>query len=252
MAQKKDELSEVDRQLTGVPVQHLIGAPLVATCQAQMQLAESIYEFIEQVGFDPVQTRGVPTEPGRSTKRKARQVEFSMTRPSKAQDGTINEEKVDMSVPLLSIVPIPNLQVSNLTVDFQMTVETQQVNRDSFDLSVSTDTSSSDNRNTSLTANSDDGDGNTSSFNRSNSSARSFALHGQVASHHDQTRSTDTSAKYSFHVEAKQMPPSEGLLKVLDILASACAPKALTLIPTAQPKAPAAVFVPPPSAPPPK
>jgi hypothetical protein len=52
-------------------------------------------------------------------------------------------------------------------------------------------------------------------------------IHGEVATHKESTRKSDNSAKYTVSVKARQQPPSEGLMKVLDILQTACAPVAV-------------------------
>jgi len=43
-------------------------------------------------------------------------------------------------------------------------------------------------------------------------------MHGEVATHKENTRSTDNSAKYEVKVHAEQLPPTEGMLKLSDAL----------------------------------
>jgi hypothetical protein len=50
-------------------------------------------------------------------------------------------------------------------------------------------------------------------------------IQGSVASHKDQTRSSDNSAKYHVEVKAEDKGMPEGMARVLDILQSAVAPR---------------------------
>lgn len=201
---------DVNQQLKGIPIAHLVGAPLKAACDAQIMLAQSIANFITTVGFQPQRS---PTD-----KFRARQINFSMMRPNKLPNGIITQEKVDMSVPLLSIVPIPNLQVDNVSIDFAIDIETQITSNRKEDTDFEADT--------------EEGGG---CFHTSRTTT-----HGQVTTHKEQTRSTDVHARYSFHVEAKQQGYPEGLMKVLDILNSACAPVNVTPAPGTAASVPAA------------
>jgi hypothetical protein len=46
----------------------------------------------------------------------------------------------------------------------------------------------------------------------------SATMSGSVATHKENTRSTDNSAKYEVKVHAEQLPPTEGMLKLSDYL----------------------------------
>jgi hypothetical protein len=46
----------------------------------------------------------------------------------------------------------------------------------------------------------------------------SVNMSGSVATHKENTRSTDNSAKYEVKVHAEQLPPTEGMLKLSDYL----------------------------------
>ncbi len=218
-----DELVDMSSQFRGLPIADLIGAPLKAACDAQKQLAKSIATFIEEVGF-------LPPPRNKTDPQLARQVSFNMTRPNRQADGSIKQERVGLSVPVLSIVPIPNLQVSSLTVDFEMTVQSQFSNTDKNQQAASIDAEVSGGGPFGLGVHYD------------------VKVHGEVAHQHEQTRSGDSSAKYRFHVEAKQQPPPEGLMKVLDILNTACAPTEIKPLPPGQAGANAAALPAAPSA----
>ena len=43
-------------------------------------------------------------------------------------------------------------------------------------------------------------------------------MSGKVATHKENTRKTDNSAKYTVNVHAEQLPPTEGMMKLSDAL----------------------------------
>jgi hypothetical protein len=62
----------------------------------------------------------------------------------------------------------------------------------------------------------------------------SVSMAGKVATHKENTRSTDNSAKYNVKVHAEQLPPTEGMMKLSDFLTQMLEP---TLVSTKE-KAP--------------
>ena len=52
----------------------------------------------------------------------------------------------------------------------------------------------------------------------------SVSVNGKVTTAKENTRSTNQTAKYNVTVNAKQQPPTEGLSKLMDLLASCTAP----------------------------
>ena len=49
-------------------------------------------------------------------------------------------------------------------------------------------------------------------------------MRGKVSSSRENTRSTNQTAKYQVHVSARQQQPTEGLSKLMDIMASCVEP----------------------------
>jgi hypothetical protein len=194
-----DDLVKMQDQFRGLPMEDLIGGPLQAACDSQKMLASSMIDFITSVGMNPIDA----SDPAKGYK--TRQVDFSMNRPNRQDDGTVTQEKVEMSVPTLAIVPIPNLQVDNVVVDFEMEVKSSFTEKKGVDTKVSVD----------------------ASYGGGFWPVK-VKIHGEVATHKETTRKSDNSAKYTVHVEARQQPPPEGLMKVLDILQTACEPVAVS------------------------
>ena len=107
----------------------------------------------------------------------------------KYDDGS---ESVALDVPLLSIINIPSLCVDEIAITFDMEVSTQTASKSSTD--------------SSATAKASVGWG-----------CWSASFEGKVSHHSENSRSSDTSAKYTVSVKGKQEKP-EGLMKVLDML----------------------------------
>ena len=161
--------NEIANQFTGLPIENLIAAPLLAAAEGQKTLAATTASFIQEVGMD---------KDGNT-----KSVAF------KYEDGS---ESVALDVPLLSIINIPSLCVDEIGINFDMEVSTQTASKSSTD--------------TSATASASVGWG-----------CWSAKFEGKVSHHSENSRKSDTSAKYTVSVKGKQEKP-EGLMKVLDML----------------------------------
>jgi len=186
-----NDLVKVQDQFSGLDMGALIGGPLKAACDAQIMMAKATSDFIQNVGMDAANTSGV---------RKVRTVDFSFQRPSTAGDGKgIGMEKVNLSVPLLSIVKIPALSVDDVNVTFDMEVKSSVSSESSADEKVEAEA-------------------------KAGFFGASVSIKGSVSAHQSNTRKSDNSAKYHVEVHAKDSGMPEGLAKVLDILSTASAP----------------------------
>mgnify|MGYP001828681516 CR=1 FL=1 len=94
---------------TAVNFGSLVGAQLTALIEAEVEGAEKTSEYIENVGFE-VGDKGV---------LKLRMVTFEMTR--RDVDGVSRPHSI--SVPVLTLVPIPLLTIEEATLDFDLYVE---------------------------------------------------------------------------------------------------------------------------------
>jgi hypothetical protein len=114
-------------QEMALPMEQIIGGPLQAVVKAQALAASSTVDFIQQVGLNPAQGGG-----GNQT---ARTVDFSFQRrvPAREQDGggtsdVLTTETVQLTVPLLTIVPVPFIRVKEATIDFEAQVSSSTLN----------------------------------------------------------------------------------------------------------------------------
>ena len=175
----------IAEQFAGLRMDQLIGGPLSAAADASTQLANSTADFINSVGFDNT--------------GKVRTVAFAYQKRSANEDGTSNLDEMKVDVPLLAIVPIPNLQVDEVNILFDMEVKQSEKQESSLDVGASL-----------------------------SGSARigliKINVSGSVSAHQSNTRSSDNSAKYHVDVRATNHGTPEGLARVLDMMAANVAP----------------------------
>lgn len=202
------ELVNMSSQFKGLPMDELIGGPLTAACDSQVKLAQATADFIRLVGFLPPDANADPADP--YAVGGTRTALFRFKRPVDNLDpatrdaSPIAEEEVELEVPLLAIVKVPNLSIYTVDVNFDMEVKS------SFSSKESSDTSGS------MTAEAKLGWGIFSA---------KVNIQGSVATHKENVRSSDNSAKYSVSVHAEDKGMPEGLARVMDILQTAAAPR---------------------------
>jgi len=175
----------ISEQFTGLPMKDLIGSPLAAAADASINLANSTADFINRVGFDK--------------DGNVRNVAFKYEKISKNEDGTLNLDAMKVDVPMLAIVPIPNLQVDEVNVLFDMEVKQSEKTESTLDLSASAKA-------------------------KLDLGLFSVSVSGSVSVHQNNTRSSDNSAKYHVDVRAANHGTPEGLARVLDMMAANVAP----------------------------
>ncbi len=130
-----------------------------------------------------------------------RMVEFNLQRPV---EGSLTPQNIKVQAPFIGLVPLPNLMIDDVQVDFQMEVTATET---------STDKNTSEGS-TSANAN----------FKFGCFGSGSVNISGKVSSSRENTRSTNQSAKYQVHVSARQQRQTEGLSKLMDIMASCVEP----------------------------
>jgi hypothetical protein len=180
--------ADISAQFTGLPIEDLIVSPIVGMAKGQAKLNDVTWKYINEVAF-------VTDKDGNTTARSLDvQMQRVMTDPT---DGSQSVKTLYSKVPMLPLVPLPALAITSADIAFTMEVKTSEVNKDSSDSSASFSASAS------------------GGFWGMKYSA---TMSGSVAAHHENTRSTDNSAKYDVKVHAEQLPPTEGMLKLSDYL----------------------------------
>ncbi|MDG1857961.1 MAG: DUF2589 domain-containing protein [Emcibacteraceae bacterium] len=97
-------------QLSNIDFSQILGGPMSAAVVAEAQAAMVTLNYIEKVGF----------KKGTDGSLTAVEVDFNYEKDITKSDGTPGTITEKMSVPVLSIVPIPALQVSQLSVDLNV------------------------------------------------------------------------------------------------------------------------------------
>lgn len=175
----------IAEQFAGLEMDKLIGGPLTAAADASTLLANSTADFINRIGFD--------------ANGKVRTAAFMYQKRSVNEDGTSNLDEMKIDVPMLAIVPIPNLQVDEVNILFDMEVKQSEKQESSMDLGASV----------------------TGTLNLG---IVKVSVTGNVSAHSSNTRSSDNSAKYHVDVRATNHGTPEGLARVLDMMAANVAP----------------------------
>lgn len=179
-------MPNVGSEFRGLPIEELIAAPLKAACDAQKHLAVSAFAFMKEIGFDG---------------DKPRLLEFNLQRPLGDQGGVSN---VKVQAPFIGLVPIPSLLVNDVQIDFQMEVTDTATSKETDSKSVDADVNAN--------------------FKFGLFGSGGIKIHGNVTSTRENTRSTNQTAKYQVRVSARQQQPTEGLSRLMDIMASCITP----------------------------
>ena len=158
---------------------------LIAAAEAQQELAATAWNFYKQIAFD---------DDGKT----ARVLEFDIKRPIQ-QDGVMTTMPQSVKAPFIGLVPIPSLLIDRVDVDFQMEVTDTSNVKSTINAKVETKVSGK-------------------------SWLISAEISGKVTTARENTRMTNQTAKYQIHVSASQQPQTEGLSKLMDIMASCIEP----------------------------
>jgi len=178
------KLGDVASSFKGLPMRELISAPLIAVNEAQQQLAASTLDYYNKIAFDD--------------EGKTRCLEFDLERPVQTP-GSIGKQDIHVKAPFIGMVPIPALLIDNVNINFQMEVTDASTSKSTESSELSTDVT-------------------TKWF------GTSVSVQGKVGAARENTRSTNQTAKYQVSVSASQQPPTEGLSKLMDIMASCVEP----------------------------
>jgi hypothetical protein len=109
-------------ELASLDFANLIGGPLNAVIRAQAQAANTSVDFIKSVGFEADGTGDNAGKPTMITFKYDKAVE------TKATDGSVTTEvkPFSLTVPFLTMVPIPFIRIEETTVDFNAKINSVQ------------------------------------------------------------------------------------------------------------------------------
>jgi hypothetical protein len=185
--------NDIAQQFAGLPIEDLIVSPLVGMAKGQAKLNDVTWKYISEVAFEPAD----PSDPN-NKKVKTRFLDVQLNRYVTNPDSGKQElQQIDSMVPMLPLVPLPSLAITSADIEFTMEVKQSEQSKDSSDSSATLNASAS---------------GGFWGMNYS------VSMSGSVSTHKENTRSTDNSAKYNVKVHAEQLPATEGMLKLSDML----------------------------------
>lgn len=180
-------MADVDPGFVGsvfnaLPLDRMITIPLMAMVQAQVQSSKAYVDFL----------LGVCIKDGKAI---AVQFDYDETLLD-AEGNIIGAQKRTIRVPLMAAVVHPCICIEEGTIDFELTVTQASEEKSATEGSATLEATI--------------GWG-----------PFKVSVHGQVSHKAEQTRKTDTRAKYSIHITAKRQPAPEGLQRILDHLVDA-------------------------------
>lgn len=112
-------MSSAIQDIRSLPLFQIIGAPLLAIIQAEAQAAQTALEYIERVGF------AIPEEEGTEESEK-QPADIGKLRMAKFTYKKLDENgevaEFSVSVPVLSLVPIPMIQIREARVEFSVKI----------------------------------------------------------------------------------------------------------------------------------
>lgn len=168
--------------INALPIDRMISAPLGAMMKAQVQASKNYADFLLSVCIRD---------------GKAVSVEFDYDQTLVDTQGQVTGlETRRVRIPLLAAITHPNICIEEGTIDFELEVSQSE--------EVHSETAAEGGFEAKM------GWG-----------PFSVSVHGKVSHHQEQTRKTDTRAKYSIHVAAKRQGPPESLMRVIDFLTDA-------------------------------
>ena len=197
----KRQGSAVTNELASLPMEHLIAAPLAASIKAQRQLGHEMINFVNMLAYG---TEGATGQAGNKT---ILTLPMDIERPVTKDDGSITTSKVTVAPPVLGLVPIPALLIDSVDINFSMEIHTVDASKSNTAAEAS------------ATAKAEGG----GIFY-----SGSLEVSGKMSTQRENTRSTDKTAKYDVTVHASQQEPTEGMSKLMDLLASTVEPIAVS------------------------
>lgn len=196
--------NDITQQFAGLPIEDLIVQPLVGMAKGQAQLNDVTWKYISQVAFEKDADAKDDKAP-----LKAKSLSVTLNRfVTNPETGAQDIQYINSQVPLLPLVPLPALSITSADIEFSMEVKSTEMSKDSTDTSAEA---------------SAEFDGGFWGMKYK------VSMTGKIATHKENTRSTDNSAKYNVKVHAEQLPPTEGMLKLSDYLTQMLEPSVMPM-----------------------
>jgi hypothetical protein len=215
-----DQLLSISQQFTGLPIDSLIGGPLIATTKANANMAFTQTQFLLDNCFNKTVTG---TAPDSVTNYTPIMINMSLTNnvitpadpnATPPTETSIKPFVTTFSLPILTIMPLNSLAVDSLDINFEMEVQSSSAQD-------STQDSSSETK----------GEGGFEA--KVGWGPFSVTIHGSASYDSKESSTTSThykksnSAKYNIAVHAGQLPLPQGVLTIIKAYSDNITPIAL-------------------------
>ena len=174
--------AEVGGIINSLPIETMVAAPVLAAVNAQKSISKSLAEFVNEVGLD--------------SNGNVRMVTFQYAEQYVDDKGATSNEKRYIQAPFLALTGIPNFAMEAVDVSFDLEVNTVEEDKST------TGTEASSN-------------GKVGFF-----LGPKVEFSAKLTHQSEQTRHTDTRAKYSFNVSARRQGPPESFMRIIDAITS--------------------------------
>ena len=192
------------KAFAGLPIDHLICDPILAVARGQKKLVGEYLDQLEELAFTK--------EDNKDGSKNANIINMNFDRLTNSPTtGEVAHVNQTMQMPLIAIAPVPCFAMKDLAVDFSMEIKQSTSNTDTSSSSKKTDASGS------VSVKASWGFG-------SVKASGSYSTSGTVSASKTNTRTSDFSAKYNISATATQMPPTEGMAKFTQTMASMMEP----------------------------
>lgn len=165
---------EFGRSFATLPMGQLICGPIIAVAQGQSELCRVYLDYLFELAF----REGDPEKGINSVK-------FKLPRQIVTPEGDTKTVELEVEAPLLSLVPVPAFTMDEATVQF--TMEVKDIKTDKSGSASSLDTMA-----------------------KFSAWGFSSSVTGKVTTSHENTRTTDQSAKYDIFARALSSPRRRG------------------------------------------
>ena len=174
--------------VNSLPIEKMVAAPLVATIKAQSEMSMCLAQFIQDVGIDKDGNMRMVTL----------KYEENVPNPSDSSKSVSSERYVQ--APFLAMTGLPNLAIDSADIAFDLEVSTAEddTQKNNQDAEVSTEY-------------------------KSWWSPVTAKFSGNVTHSSEQTRHTDTRAKYSFNISARKQGTPEAFMRIIDTITNSVA-----------------------------
>lgn len=122
------------QELASLDFENLIGGPLIAVVRAQTQAAMATVDFIKKVGFKPATG---PQDPTAQATGEPAMIDFKYIKSMpKADKSGFEDKQATLTVPFLTILPIPNLRIEEVFIEFLAKINSTQYQQTDTSLNV--------------------------------------------------------------------------------------------------------------------